>query len=156
MNLTFRQAIEDDLVALVNMLADDELGANREDNRSPLNQAYLAAFTHLNADPNNELIVVESEDNVGVKRLVGMLQLTFIAYLTHIGSWRCLIEGVRIHSNYRGQGLGGQFFQWAIHRAKEKECNMVQLTSDKERPDAIRFYEGLGFVASHEGMKLKL
>ena len=85
-----------------------------------------------------------------------MLQLTFIPYLTHIGSWRCLIEGVRIHTKYRGQGLGTEFFEWAIERAKAKNCNIIQLTSDKQRTDALRFYESLGFEATHEGFKLKL
>ena len=85
-----------------------------------------------------------------------MLQLTFIPYLTHIGSWRCLIEGVRIHSNFRGQGLGTAFFKWAIERAKSRHCRIVQLTSDKQRPDALRFYQALGFKATHEGFKLTL
>jgi len=149
--LTFRQAEKSDLPALVSMLADDELGQQREDISEPLNQAYIDNFTAIDSDPNNELVVVESD-----KSIVGMLQLTFIPYLTHTGSWRCLIEGVRIHKNYRGKGLGTDFFQWAIMRAKEKGCSIVQLTSDKQRPDAIRFYENLGFVASHEGFKLPL
>jgi GNAT superfamily N-acetyltransferase len=150
-DLEFRQAKSADVAALVAMLADDELGEQREDNSSPLNPAYEAAFANINKDPNNELVVVEADD-----KIVGMLQLTFIPYLTHIGSWRCLIEGVRIHSSCRGQGLGGRFFEWAISRAKVRGCNLVQLTSDKLRPDAIRFYEGFGFKATHEGFKLKL
>lgn len=85
-----------------------------------------------------------------------MLQLTFIPYLTHIGSWRCLIEGVIIANTYRGKGLGTEFINWAIKRAKERRCSIVQLTSDKQRPVAIRFYESLGFKATHEGFKLKL
>ncbi|GMQ46239.1 hypothetical protein VB10N_12380 [Vibrio sp. 10N] len=105
----------------------------------------------IEQDPNNELWVVESESQV-----VGMLQLTFIPYLTHIGSWRCLIEGVRIAKKIRGQGLGEKMFVHAIGRARERGCNLVQLTSDKQRPDALRFYEKLGFVASHEGFKLAL
>jgi GNAT superfamily N-acetyltransferase len=133
------------------MLADDKLGAQREDTSQPLNKAYLDAFQSVNSDPNNELVVVESDNQI-----VGMLQLTFIPYLTHIGSWRCLIEGVRIHRDYRGQGLGTQLFEWAINRAKDKGCNLVQLTSDKQRPDALRFYEHLGFKATHEGLKLNL
>ena len=85
-----------------------------------------------------------------------MLQLTFIPYLTYIGSWRCLIEGVRIHSDHRGRRLGRQFFEWAIARAKTRRCRIVQLTSDKERSSALRFYESPGFKATHEGFKLKL
>jgi ribosomal protein S18 acetylase RimI-like enzyme len=85
-----------------------------------------------------------------------MLQLTYIPYLTHIGSWRCLIEGVRIHEAYRGQGIGEQVFEHALKLAKARGCKLVQLTSDKQRPEAIRFYEKLGFKASHEGFKLTL
>lgn len=151
MTLIYREADREDIESLVMMLADDELGRLREDTEKPLNDAYVTAFNTIANDPNNELIVVTREDKV-----VGMLQLTFIPYLTHRGSWRCLIEGVRIHSEYRGLGLGTQFFEWAIHRAAEKHCSLVQLTSDKQRPEAIRFYESLGFVASHEGFKLKL
>jgi GNAT superfamily N-acetyltransferase len=149
--LNFRIAQEDDLSTLVNLLADDELGQQREDTSNSLNSAYIENFKHITADPNNELIVVEFNKNI-----VGMLQLTFIPYLTHIGSWRCLIEGVRIHKDYRGEGLGTLFFEWAIERAKSKNCRILQLTSDKQRPDALRFYEKLGFSASHEGFKLKL
>jgi len=106
---------------------------------------------HIQNDPNNELTVVESDGAI-----VGMLQLTFIPYLTYQGSWRCLIEGVRIKESFRGKGLGTQVFQWAIERARERKCHIVQLTSDKQRTDAIRFYENLGFNASHEGFKLKI
>lgn len=149
--LQFRKAAVSDLDQLVSMLSDDELGALREDNSSPLNPNYLEAFRQIESDSNNELIVVVND-----REIVGMLQLTFIPYLTYIGSWRCLIEGVRIHTNFRGQGLGRQFMQWAIARAKDRQCSIVQLTSDKSRPAAIRFYESLGFKASHEGFKLKL
>ena len=149
MELAFRQATGNDIDALVAMLADDALGAQREDSSQPLNPAYTQAFAAIEADPNNELVVVEAGHAI-----VGMLQLTFIPYLTHRGSWRCLIEGVRIHRDARGQGLGTRFFQWAIERARQRGCALVQLTSDKQRPEAIRFYESLGFVASHEGMKL--
>ena len=116
-----------------------------------MNQRYLDAFASIEADPNNELTLVECEGE-----LAGMLQLTFIPYLTHTGSWRCLIEGVRVAAKYRGQGLGGDFIRWAIERARMRQCSIVQLTSDKQRPDALRFYEALGFEATHEGFKLKI
>lgn len=151
MHLLFREATRADLPTLINMLATDKLGALREDTTTPLNKAYDAAFNAIDIDPNNELIVVEASGTI-----VGMLQLTFIPYLTYIGSWRCLVEGVRIHQNFRGQGLGTQLFTWVIHRAQEKGCKLVQLTSDKQRPDALKFYESLGFQATHEGFKLKL
>ena len=151
MNLVFRNAIRSDVSNLVQLLADDELGATREDTSFPLNPSYLNAFGCIEQDTNNVLVVVENNNN-----LVGMLQLTFIPYLTHTGSWRCLIEGVRIDKRYRGQGLGHEFIQWAILRAKEKGCSLVQLTSDKQRKSALKFYESLGFIASHEGFKLKI
>jgi ribosomal protein S18 acetylase RimI-like enzyme len=151
MKLKFRDARQSDLQLLVEMLADDALGAQRENASIPLDQAYFSAFESIESDPNNELVVVAS-DNV----LVGMLQLTFIPYLSHRGSWRCLIESVRIQNQFRGMGLGTKLFEWAINRARQKDCKLVQLSSDKTRPGAIRFYENLGFQASHEGLKLKL
>ncbi|HEY5739954.1 MAG TPA: GNAT family N-acetyltransferase [Gammaproteobacteria bacterium] len=149
--LVYRDAAEADLPVLIAMLAEDALGASREDPSSPLNPRYLEAYRHIAADPNNALMVVEENGAA-----VGMLQLTFIPYLTHTGSWRCLIEGVRIHRDHRGRGLGSEFMRWAIERAREHGCSIVQLTSDKQRPDALRFYEALGFSASHEGFKLRL
>ena len=151
MQLNFRSANGEDLPRLVALLADDALGATREDNSEPLNPRYSAAFQSIDDDPNNELIVVECDS-----KLAGMLQLTFIPYLTHTGSWRCLIEGVRVAASFRGQGLGSQMIEWAVDRARVRHCSIVQLTSDKQRPDAIRFYQALGFSASHEGFKLKL
>jgi ribosomal protein S18 acetylase RimI-like enzyme len=151
MNFDFREARETDITDLVKLLADDVLGASREDLKIPLNHHYTDAFYSIEKDGNNELIVVESNGE-----LVGMLQLTFIPYLTHTGSWRCLIEGVRIAKTHRRMGLGSKFVDWAIDRAKTRNCSIVQLTSDKQRPDAIRFYESHGFEATHEGFKLKL
>ncbi|WP_308322891.1 GNAT family N-acetyltransferase [Halomonas sp. SpR8] len=151
MELKYRSAKSEDLESLVTLLSKDPLGSQREDSTIPLNSAYIAAFEAIERDPNNELLVVELGSS-----LVGMLQITFIPYLTHKGSWRCLIEGVRIHSDYRGQGFGEKMFEHAISLAKNKGCTIVQLTSDKQRPDAIRFYEKLGFKATHEGFKLTL
>lgn len=89
-------------------------------------------------------------------QIAGLFQLTFIPYLTYRGGWRALVEGVRVAAPLRSSGIGRLLFQWAIHRARERGCHLIQLTSDKARPDAIRFYESLGFVATHEGMKLHL
>ena len=150
-NLQFRQASARDLPRLVAMLADDELGAQREDSSQPLNSSYRSAFDAIDRDPNNALIVAEIDASI-----VGMLQLTFIPYLTYIGSWRCLIEGVRVLPGYRGQGLGTALIEWAIEAARKRQCRILQLTSDKQRPDALRFYESLGFEATHEGFKLRL
>ncbi len=151
MELEYHSAKFEDLESLVSLLSNDPLGSKREDATVPLNEAYISAFKAIARDPNNELLVVELEDS-----LVGMLQITYIPYLTHIGSWRCLIEGVRIHEDFRGQGFGEKMFEYAIKQAKDKGCKLVQLTSDKQRPDAIRFYEKLGFKATHKGFKLAL
>lgn len=150
--LTFRQANEDDLPNIVALLADDPLGAKREHYTLPLPDAYRQAFMAIDRDPNNELVVVDTSE----RRVVAVLQLTYIPYLTYQGSWRMLIEGVRVAAELRSAGVGGRLFRWAIERAQEKGCHLVQLTSDKARPEAIRFYEKLGFRASHEGLKLHL
>lgn len=134
------------------MLADDAIGAQRENYRIPLPQAYIDAFAAIDQDPNNELVVADT----AARRVIGVLQLTFIPYLTYQGGWRALIEGVRVAAEYRAGGVGRQLLLWAIARARERGCHMVQLTSDKARPQAIRFYQGLGFVATHEGLKLHL
>jgi len=149
--LSFRPAVREDIRTLVGMLADDDLGAQREKLRDPLPDDYFRAFTAICEDPNNELVVAEHEGEI-----VGMLQITFIPYLTYQGGWRALVEGVRINRQRRGQGLGRRMFEWAIARARERGCHLVQLTTDKARSDAVRFYESLGFKATHEGMKLHL
>lgn len=147
--LTFRQATRADLPTILAMLAHDQLGATREDPNQP--ERYYSAFDAIENDPNNELIVACQGEAV-----VGTLQLTFTPGLSHTGSWRATVEAVRIHDAMRGQGLGSKMFEWVIARARERNCRMVQLTTDKQRLDAKRFYERLGFVASHEGMKLIL
>ena len=149
--LTFRRATAADLTAIVTMLADDVLGASRERLENPLPQPYIDAFNEIDRDPNNELVVACMDDVV-----VGVLQLTFIPSLSHLGSRRALIEGVRVSSSHRSSGIGTKLFEWAIARSRERGCRMLQLTTDKRRADAKRFYEALGFVASHEGMKLPL
>ncbi len=133
-------------------MADDPLGATRERFENPLPESYQKAFDLIDQDNNNELLVLENERD-GV---VGVLQITYIPYLTYQGSWRALIEGVRIDKSHRAGGLGSMLILEAIERAKQKNCRLVQLTSDKARPEAIQFYEKLGFTASHEGLKLKL
>lgn len=147
--LTYRPASRDDVPSIVDMLADDPLGAQREQATRPLPEAYFNTFKAIENDPNNELIVAEQEGH-----MVGVMQITFIPYMTYKGSWRALIEGVRIHKDFRSQGLGRDMLQWAIERSRTRGCKLVQLTSDKKRPEAIRFYESLGFKASHEGLKM--
>jgi GNAT superfamily N-acetyltransferase len=147
----FRHAARADLPGIVRMLADDPLGATRERCEEPLPRCYEEGFDAIAADPNNALIVAELD---GV--LAGMLQITFIPSVTRMGSWRALVEGVRVARGVRGRGIGGALIAHAVERARERGCALVQLTTDKQRPDALRFYEGLGFRATHEGMKLHL
>ena len=146
-----RRAVAADLPAIVHLLADDPLGASREADVDPLPSSYVAAFEAIDRDPNQELVVAVADE-----RVIGVLQLTFIPYLTYQGSWRALIEGVRVAADRRSAGIGRRMIEWCIDRARQRGCQMVQLTSNKSRRDAIRFYERLGFVASHEGMKLNL
>jgi len=149
--MRFRDATGADLAAIVALLADDPLGATREASAAELSPAYAEAFAAIAADANNRLIVADDGGAV-----VGCLQLTFIPGLTYTGGWRAQIEGVRIAQSQRGQGLGRAMFDWAIEEARARGCRLVQLTTNKARPDALRFYESLGFTASHEGMKLDL
>jgi ribosomal protein S18 acetylase RimI-like enzyme len=149
--LKFRLATKDDLMDIIKMLADDMLGSKREVYSDNLSDNYTKAFEIINSDPNQELTIAEMNgENVAT------FHLTFIQYLTHHGGLRAQIEAVRINSQYRGQGIGRKVFDYAINRAKEKGCILIQLTTDKNRPDAIRFYESIGFIATHEGMKIKL
>ena len=150
-DLTFRRASAADLEDIVALLADDELGRKREDPDPPLNPRYIDAFAAIDADRNQFLVVVEEGGQI-----VGCLQLSFIPGLSRLGLWRGQIESVRIASTRRGGGLGKRMFEWAIEECRKRGCEIVQLTTDKSRTEARRFYEGLGFVASHEGMKRAL
>ncbi|MHA7864539.1 GNAT family N-acetyltransferase [Flagellimonas marinaquae] len=148
--MKFRKATINDVPTIVEMIADDELGKARENYAIPLPKTYFDAFERIDSDNNQELtVVVDEKDEV-----VGVFQLTFIPYLTYQGGIRAQIEGVRVNKTYRNQGVGKTIFQWAIQRAKERNAHLLQLTTDKQRPDAIRFYESLGFKASHEDMKM--
>jgi len=151
MPLLIRRARRDDLAHIVRMLVDDSLGARRERLEDPLPASYLDAFTAIESDANNELVVACMNNEV-----IGTLQLTFIPYLTYQGSWRALIEGVRVDSRFRSRGVGKALLTWAIARARERGSHIVQLTTNKTRSRAKQFYESLGFLASHEGMKLQL
>lgn len=148
--MIFRKATEKDISAIVEMIADDALGKTRENYKLPLPQEYILAFQNIIKDVNQELMVVENEES----QILGTFQLSFIQYLTYQGGIRAQIEAVRIHKNHRGLGLGKQMFQWAIQRAKTRKAHVLQLTTDKKRPKAIKFYEDLGFKATHEGMKM--
>lgn len=151
MQFHFRAASQDDLDPIIALLADDALGQTRERVSTPTDPAYVEAFQAISADPNQLLAVVEDEDG-----LAGCLQISFIPGLSRLGMWRGQIESVRIARRLRGAGLGRQMLAWAIEQCRARGCELVQLTSDKSRSDALRFYESLGFVASHEGFKLAL
>lgn len=147
--MIFRKAVRTDLPAIVGLLADDVLGKARD--AAVVDQRYERAFADIDADPRNVLVVADDDGAV-----VGCMQLTYIPGLGRHGAERALIEAVRVRSDRRGRGIGGALTKWAIEQARSRGCGLVQLTSDKSRTDAHRFYARLGFVASHEGMKLIL
>ena len=143
-----RAARPADLATIVEMLADDALGATREEHRDPLPSAYAEAFEAIAVDANNSVLVAEEDG-----RVVAVLQITVIPSLTYAGRPRGQIEGVRVRADRRGTGVGRALVEHAVEHAVARGCHVVQLTTDKRRPDALRFYESLGFAATHEGLK---
>lgn len=150
-NFIIRNAKHADIPLIVKLLSNDSLGQKRERYQVPLPQQYYDAFTEIDNDKNNYLIVVEDQN-----KIIGTCQLTIITYLTYQGGKRGQIEGVRIDESYRGKGLGKIMIEWAINKARELNCHLVQLTMDKQRSETVEFYQKLGFIASHEGLKLHL
>jgi len=148
--MKFRKAQKDDVPFIVQMIANDKLGSLREDYKEPLPEKYYHAFENIDKDKNQELMVVLNDED----EIIGTLQLSFIQYLTYQGGIRAQIEAVRIREDQRGKGIGEKLFKWAINRAKERGAHLLQLTTDKKRHEALKFYKKLGFVGSHEGMKL--
>jgi len=152
MDLIIRPAVEADLPALVALLADDVRGREREDASLPLDHGYGRAFAEIQKRPDQHLMVGELDGEV-----LATLQLTFIPGLTRKGAWRGVIEAVHVRSDSRSRGLGARMIAWAAETARARgDCPFLQLTSDKRRLDAHRFYERLGFQRSHEGFKLAL
>jgi GNAT superfamily N-acetyltransferase len=150
--VTLRRAAAEDVPAIVDLLAADQLGATRDGVSSEEDlQHYLSAFDAIDADPAHLLLVAAD----GVQVLATM-QVSFLPGLARRGALRAQIEAVRVRDDHRSRGLGAALFQWAIEEARRRQCALVQLTTDKSRADAHRFHERLGFVASHEGLKLKL
>jgi GNAT superfamily N-acetyltransferase len=143
-----RLAAQADIPAILALLADDVLGKSRE---GGADAAVKAAFAEIERDPNNAIYVIDMAGEV-----VACAQLTVVPGLSRRGLKRAQIESVRVSSRRRGEGLGRWFFERLIGVAREKGCRLVQLTSDKRRADAHRFYGSLGFVASHDGFKLSL
>ncbi|MGB0978529.1 MAG: GNAT family N-acetyltransferase [Croceimicrobium sp.] len=148
--MQIRAATNADLPQIIALLAQDDLGKSREEFTSPIAQSYLDAFQQIQADSNQDLMVAVEDEN----SVVGTFQLSFIPYLTYQGGIRAQIEAVRVRADKRGEGLGKKLFQWAIERAQAKGAHLIQLTTDKKRPEALKFYLALGFSASHEGLKL--
>ena len=150
-DLVFRTATRNDLPAMIGLIADDQLGQVREDARLPLDQRYVDALAAIERDSNQLLVVVEQAGAV-----IGCFQISFIPGISRRGAWRGQIESVRVARAQRGAGIGTAMFEWAIAECRRRGCTLVQLYTDKSRTDAHRFYERLGFKASHEGMKLAL
>lgn len=150
MALIFRKARRGDLATIVGLLADDVLGQHRDAASDDLT-VYEHAFQEIEADPNQFLCVAEQNGAV-----VGTLQLSFIQGLSRGGAKRGMIEAVRVARDARSKGVGRAMFDWAIETCRAQGCTLVQLTTDKSRPDAHRFYDALGFEASHIGYKLRL
>lgn len=153
MTVTFRDARREDVPVIVAMLADDFLGTEREagPGGADVDDAYWTAFEEIDAAPRDRLIVAESDG-----KIAGTLQLTLLPGLSRHGMLRAQVEAVRVASWTRGQGIGRQMIAWAVDQARAAGCGLVQLTSDKRRDDAIRFYSSLGFEPTHEGLKLSL
>lgn len=149
--VVFRAAVADDLETIVRLLADDPIGRGRENPGTQLDIRYRDAFAAIERDTNQCLAVAERGG-----RVIGVLQLSFIPGLTRLGMWRGQIEGVRVAAAERGSGLGRAMLAWAIEECRRRGCGLVQLTSDKQRSDAHRFYEALGFRPTHHGYKLSL
>jgi GNAT superfamily N-acetyltransferase len=147
----FRLAKRGDLPSIVRMLADDDLGSQRERYEDPLPESYYVAFEQIERDANHELSVAELNGEV-----IGTLHLMFLPSLSFQGGLRAQVESVRVDKLYQGQGIGSDMLKWSIERARKRGAHVVQLTTHLSRTDAHRFYERLGFKGSHLGMKLSL
>jgi GNAT superfamily N-acetyltransferase len=150
-NPVFRRANRADMPAIVRMLVEDDLGSQRESYTDPLPESYFSAFEQIDRDPNHELIVAEQSGEV-----IGTLHMMFLPSLSYQGGMRAQVESVRVDGRLRNQGIGREMMLWAIERARQHGCHLMQLTSHKSRTDAHHFYERLGFTISHAGMKLNL
>jgi len=150
-NLSLRSAEENDLPQIVALFMEDELGAMRESLSDPLLPSYHKVFQAITADKNQALLVVDYN-----RELIGICHLTFMPSLSFKGSWRLNLENIHIAKSFQNQGIGTWMLQKAIALGKEKGCRFIQLTTNKKRFRAKAFYEKLGFIATHEGMKLCL
>lgn len=171
MDLLFREARRDDLPRIVELIADDAVAAART---GSFGEPHLRGFEAIQASPDNDLVAVElpatdlpdgarggagpSASGAGERQfaVVGVMQLTYIPGISRNGAGRLLIEAVRVDAAFRGQGIGRLMMEHAHERGRARGCVLAQLTSDKQRPDAHRFYRSLGYMQSHEGFKLPL
>lgn len=149
--LAFRPAAVEDLPFVVGLVVEDSMVPIDDDPAGATGPDYVAALAIIDADPNQEMLVAELDGEA-----VGCFQLTYIPGLMRRGMWRGLIENVHIAPTHRNKGLGGEMIRFAVERCRARGCGMVQLTSNKKRVDAHRFYRRLGFEQSHEGFKLML
>ena len=149
--LFFRLATRDDLPSIVRLLADDDLGSQREQYEDPLPESYYSAFEQIHRDPNHELIVAERDGEV-----IGTLHLIFLPSVSFQGALRAQVESVRVDKRFQSRGIGSEMMKWTLERARQRGAQIIQLTTHKSREDAHRFYERLGFQGSHLGMKLSL
>ena len=147
----FRLATRDDVPSIVRLLADDDLGSQRERYEDPLSESYYSAFEQIHNDSNHELIVAERGGEV-----IGTLHLMFLSSISFQGALRSQVESVRVDKRFQNQGIGSEMMKWTIDRAKQRGAQVMQLTTHNTRVDAHRFYERLGFKGSHLGMKLSL
>jgi GNAT superfamily N-acetyltransferase len=151
MSLAFRPATAADLPFIVDLIVEDGVVATSDDPADATGPDYTAALAAIDADPNQEMLIAELDGEA-----VGCFQLTYIPGLMRRGMWRGTVEVVHVAAAHRNKGLGGQMMQWAVERCRQRGCGIVQLTSNKKRIDAHRFYRRLGFEQSHEGFKLML
>ena len=154
MNITgtiFRIATSADLPSIVRLLADDDLGSQRERVEDPLPESYYSAYEKIHQDPNHELIVAELN-----REVIGTLHLMFLPSISFQGGLRAQIESLRVDTRYQSQGIGSEMMKWSIERAKARGAHIAQLTTHKSREEAHLFYERLGFKGTHLGMKLRL
>lgn len=149
--VNFRDARIEDLRSIIDLISDDDLGRQREKAKGPLAGEYCEAFAAISGDPNQRMIVGEMHGDV-----VAYMQISFIPGLSRKGAWRGQLESIRVASHRRGQGIGTALLHWAIECCRQRGCRLVQLTSDRRRPEALQLYERLGFVASHNGLKLEI
>ncbi|HJS20071.1 MAG TPA: GNAT family N-acetyltransferase [Anaerolineales bacterium] len=149
--LLFRSAVREDLTSIVHLLADDELGSQREKDENPLPRSYDEAFEQIDLDPNHHLIVAAGNGEV-----IGTLHLAFLPSISFQGALRAQVESVRVGKGHCNRGVGRQMMEWTIERARQRGAQVLQLTTHRSRKDAQRFYESLGFKSSHLGMKLIL